>query len=68
MKCSIMFKDYAVPLSVMVPCSSFCTDTAVSDIEDAFKSFTNRSDIAIVLINQNVCEMSVCSTLTVWSC
>ncbi|XP_064396950.1 V-type proton ATPase subunit F-like [Halichondria panicea] len=32
-------------------------DTAVSDIEDAFKSFTGRRDIAIILINQNIAEM-----------
>ena len=30
------------------------SDTAVSDIEDAFKSFTGRKDVAIILINQNV--------------
>lgn len=29
-------------------------DTAVSDIEDSFKSFLNRPDIAVILINQNV--------------
>ena len=33
------------------------TDTAVSDIEEAFKNFTGRKDIAIVLINQNVSEL-----------
>ena len=35
---------------------TFCItiDTAVSDIEDSFRSFTSRSDIAIILINQNV--------------
>lgn len=31
--------------------------TSVSEIEEAFKSFTNRDDIAIVLINQNIAEM-----------
>lgn len=31
-------------------------DTAVSDIEDSFRSFTNRADIAIILINQYVSE------------
>jgi len=31
--------------------------TSVSDIEEAFKTFTTRDDIAIVLINQNVAEM-----------
>lgn len=29
-------------------------DTSIADIEDAFKSFTSRDDIAIILINQNV--------------
>ena len=29
-------------------------DTSVGDIEDSFRSFVARSDIAIVLINQNV--------------
>ena len=32
-------------------------ETAVSEIEEKFKSFTNRQDIAIVLINQNVREL-----------
>ena len=31
------------------------TDTSVSDIEEAFKSFTTRSDISVLLINQYVC-------------
>lgn len=31
-------------------------DTAVSDIEDSFRSFTSRADIAIILINQYVSE------------
>ena len=30
------------------------TDTSVGDIEETFKSFTNRNDIAVVLINQHV--------------
>ncbi len=30
------------------------TDTAVSDIEEAFRSFSTRPEIAIILINQNV--------------
>ena len=29
-------------------------DTSVSEIEETFKGFTNRSDIAIILINQVV--------------
>lgn len=29
-------------------------DTSVGEIEDTFKTFTNRSDIAIILINQIV--------------
>ena len=35
---------------------TFCItiDTAVSDIEDSFRTFTSRNDIAIILINQNV--------------
>jgi len=32
-------------------------NTSVSEIEEAFKSFTHRSDIAILLINQNIAEM-----------
>jgi V-type H+-transporting ATPase subunit F len=31
--------------------------TSIADIEDAFKSFTARDDIAIILINQNIAEM-----------
>ena len=29
-------------------------DSSISDIEEAFKGFTSRDDIAILLINQNV--------------
>ena len=29
-------------------------DTSVSEIEETFKTFTNRNDIAIILINQVV--------------
>ena len=32
----------------------FCVDSSISDIEEAFKAFTSRDDIAIILINQNV--------------
>jgi V-type H+-transporting ATPase subunit F len=32
-------------------------NTSISDLEEAFKTFTSRDDIAIVLINQNVAEM-----------
>ncbi|XP_018496060.1 V-type proton ATPase subunit F [Galendromus occidentalis] len=32
-------------------------DTPVSEIEETFKTFVKRSDIAIILINQNVAEM-----------
>lgn len=32
-------------------------NTSVSDIEETFKTFTSRDDIAIILINQNVAEM-----------
>lgn len=31
-------------------------ETRRSDIEDAFRSFSNRKDIGIILINQNVCD------------
>lgn len=31
-----------------------CVETSVKAIEDAFKDFTNREDIAIVMINQYV--------------
>ena len=40
-------------LSLSLPVS----ETPLSDIEDSFKSFINRPDIAIILINQNVCHM-----------
>ena len=44
-----------VPLS-----SDLCSpDTAVGDIEDAFKTFTSRADIVVLLINQNV-SVSLC--------
>lgn len=36
------------------------TDTHVSDIEEAFKQFTNREDIGIILISQYV---SIANTL-----
>ncbi|VDP95606.1 unnamed protein product [Echinostoma caproni] len=32
-------------------------DTTLSAVEEAFKSFVNRDDIAIILIVQNVAEM-----------
>ncbi|KAK2166936.1 hypothetical protein LSH36_33g03011 [Paralvinella palmiformis] len=32
-------------------------DTSISEIEDAFRKFSTRSDIAIILINQNAAEM-----------
>ncbi|XP_003389062.1 PREDICTED: V-type proton ATPase subunit F-like [Amphimedon queenslandica] len=32
-------------------------DTPVSDIEDSFRAFTGRADIAIILINQYIAEM-----------
>jgi len=31
--------------------------TSISDIEDCFKTFLARSDIDIILINQNIAEM-----------
>ena len=31
-------------------------NTSVSDLEESFKQFTKRSDIAIILINQNIAE------------
>lgn len=36
-------------------CFCFETDTAVSEIEEAFRGFVSRDDVAIVLINQHVC-------------
>ena len=37
-------------------CQKICLllDTSISEIEECFKTFSNRSDIAIILINQNV--------------
>jgi len=32
----------------------FVTDTSIGELEDAFRSYTSRDDIAIVLINQHV--------------
>jgi len=32
-------------------------NTSVSDLEEAFRAFTNRDDIAIILINQNFAEI-----------
>uniref|UniRef100_A0A1I7ZT36 V-type proton ATPase subunit F n=1 Tax=Steinernema glaseri TaxID=37863 RepID=A0A1I7ZT36_9BILA len=32
-------------------------NTSITEIEDAFKSFTTRDDIAIILINQHIAEM-----------
>jgi len=32
-------------------------NTAVSDIEDTFRKFTTRDDIAVVLINQHIADM-----------
>lgn len=32
-------------------------NTSVSEIEESFKNFTTRKDIAILLINQNIAEM-----------
>jgi len=32
-------------------------NTSVGDIDDCFKSFLTREDIAIILINQNVAEL-----------
>ena len=34
--------------------NSIFADTAVSEIEEAFRSFLSRPDIAIIMINQNV--------------
>eukprot|EP00051_Salpingoeca_urceolata_P026816 m.478859 g.478859 ORF g.478859 m.478859 type:complete len:122 (-) comp21243_c0_seq1:143-508(-) len=31
-------------------------DTGVAEIEDAFRSFVNRDDIAIILINQSIAD------------
>ncbi|KAF6017275.1 ATP6V1F [Bugula neritina] len=32
-------------------------DTSIGELEDAFRSYTSRDDIAIVLINQHVADM-----------
>ena len=49
----ILFLPPYLSLSLSLPVS----ETPLSDIEDSFKSFINRPDIAIILINQNVCHM-----------
>ena len=33
-----------------------CLETRRSEIEEAFRSFTNRKDIGIVMINQHICD------------
>jgi vacuolar-type H+-ATPase subunit F/Vma7 len=42
------------PVSIRV-CSSHCSETQVATIEAAFQDFTERKDVAILLINQHVC-------------
>ncbi|XP_002733161.1 V-type proton ATPase subunit F-like, partial [Saccoglossus kowalevskii] len=32
-------------------------DTSINEIEECFKGFLTRSDIAIILINQNIAEL-----------
>ena len=39
----------------------YFAETSVSEIEEAFLQFTNRSDIAILLINQNVRVHRICT-------
>ena len=34
-----------------------CAETSVKKIEDTFKDYTNRDDIAIILINQHIANM-----------
>ena len=38
-------------------------ETSVTEIEEAFQQFSNRKDIAIVLINQNVSNYHVKSNI-----
>ncbi|CAN1313333.1 V-type proton ATPase subunit F [Linum perenne] len=38
-------------------CLCHCIETTVKQIEDAFKEYTSREDIAIVLISQYVANM-----------
>ncbi len=40
----------------------FFSDTSVSEIEEAFKSFSSRDDIAIILINQTVSDRRISLT------
>ncbi|KAG1783631.1 ATP synthase (F/14-kDa) subunit-domain-containing protein [Suillus placidus] len=40
----------------VIPCSRMSPETQISAIETAFQEFTQRKDIAIVLINQHIAE------------
>ena len=46
--------------AVRLVCMNACTvpaETSVKKIEDTFKDYTNRDDIAIILINQHIANM-----------
>ena len=61
----LQFHGFHTPpsCSQLVWCTAFnwvpplFPDTAVGDIEEAFKTFTSRTDIVVLLINQNVSEL-----------
>ena len=42
-----------VPISLVCMFDNFA-DTSIGELEDCFKAFVNREDIAIILINQHV--------------
>lgn len=47
--------SYCTPHSYIYPCNiGSVSDTSVMEIEESFRSFIKRIDIAIILINQNV--------------
>ena len=57
----LFFHYYSLSLSLFLPPLPLSphTDTSVSDIEEAFKSFTTRTDINVLLINQHVRALAV---------
>jgi len=53
--CYVYFANVVFVASFLKFAHHFCIEgTAVTDIEEAFKKFTERDDVAILLINQYV--------------
>ncbi|KAA6423493.1 MAG: Vacuolar ATP synthase subunit F [Trebouxia sp. A1-2] len=54
--------EYLAAMLIQMPLASLTesradAETSVKTIEDAFKEFTNREDIAIIMINQYIANM-----------